>query len=74
MECVRHDKRTSGLFKIEWEDEGFVGLCLKTCYCFGDKDKYSTKGLNKRHNQIDKEVFLNVLKTGTNRGFRTIHG
>ena len=73
------NKRTPGLFKVEWEGKGFVGLCSKTYYCFGDKDKFSTKGLNKRNNEIDKEVFLNVLKSrkngvGTNRGFRTVHG
>ena len=76
---MRHDKRTPGRFKVEWEGEGFVGLCSKTYYCFGAKDKYSTKGLNKRNNKIDKQVFFDVLKTGkngvgTNRGFRTRHG
>ena len=34
-----------------------------TYYCFGATDKYSTKGLSKRHN-IDKDTFLTVL---TNR-------
>ena len=48
------DKRTPGLFKVEWCGDGFVGLCSKTYYCFGATDKYSTKGLSKRHNDIDK--------------------
>ena len=66
------DKRTPGLFKVEWSGDGFMGLCSKTYYCFGPTDKYSTKGLSKRHN---KETFLEVLTSrrsgiGKNRGFR----
>ena len=69
------DKRTPGLFKVEWRGDGFIGLCSKTYYCFGATDKYSTKGLSKRHNDIDKDTFLTVLKNrrsggGFNRGFR----
>ena len=69
------DKRTPGLFKIEWCGDGFIGLCSKTYYCFGSTDKCTTKGLNKRQNDKDKDTFLNVLKnrrsgTGFNRGFR----
>ena len=69
------DKRTPGLFKVEWSGAGFVGLCSKTYYCFGATDKYSTKGLNKRHNTIDKDAFLAVLTnrrsgSGANRVFR----
>ena len=29
-----YDKRTAGLFKVEWHGSGFVGLCSKTYYCF----------------------------------------
>ena len=70
-----YDKRTPGLFKVEWRGDGFVGLCSKTCYCFGSTDKYSTKGLSKRQNVIDKDTFLAVLLnrrsgSGVNRGFR----
>ena len=69
------DKRTPGLFKVEWRGDGFIGLCRKTCYCFGATDKYNTKGLSKRHNDIDKDTFLTVLTNrrsggGFNRGFR----
>ena len=69
------DKRTPGLFKVEWCGDGFVGLCSKTYYCFGATDKYSTRGLIKRHNGIDKDTFLAVLTNrrsggGFNRGFR----
>ena len=69
------DKRTPGLFKVAWSGAGFVGLCSKTYYCFGATDKYSTKGLSKLHNIIDKDAFLAVLTnrrsgSGSNRGFR----
>ena len=70
-----YDKRTPGLFKIEWCGDGFIGLCSKTYYCFGATDKSTTKGLNKRQNTIDKDAFLSVLTnrrsgSGVNRGFR----
>ena len=69
-----YDKRTPGLFKIEWCGDGFIGLCSKTYYCFGETDKCTTKGLNKRQNDIDKDKFLAVLTnrrsgSGVNRGF-----
>ena len=69
------DKRTPGLFKVEWRGNGFTGLCSKTYYCFGATDKYSTKGLSKRQNVINKDTFLAVLTnrrsgSGVNRGFR----
>ena len=70
-----HDKRTPGLLKVDWSGEGFVGLCSKTEYCFGHTEKYSTKGLSKRHNDIDKDAFPEVLTNrrsgrGKNYGFR----
>ena len=69
------DKRTPGLFKVEWCGDGFIGLCSKTYYCFGSTNKSTTKGLNKRQNDIDKDAFLAVLTNrrsggGINRGFR----
>ena len=73
--CKAFDKRTPGLFKVEWHGEGFIGLCSKTYYCFGKTNKCTTKGLNKRQNDIDKDKFLSVLTnrcsgSGVNRGFR----
>ena len=50
-----YGKRTPGLFKVEWSGDGFLELCSKKYYCFGATDKYSTKGLSKRHNAINKE-------------------
>ena len=69
------DKRTPGLFKVEWEGVGIVALCSKTYFCFGNEDKVSCKGLNKKTNKITKEKYLNVLRsqtsgTGINRGFQ----
>ena len=49
---------------MDWCGDGFVGLFSKRYYCFGAFDKYSTKDLSKRYNEIDKDAFLDVL---TNR-------
>jgi hypothetical protein len=34
VEHAKYDKRTPGLFKVEWEGSGIVSLCSKTYYCF----------------------------------------
>ena len=77
-EHTAYDKRTPGLFKVEWRGDGFVGLNSKTYYCWGqDGDKYSCKGVNKKRNSINKDKYLKVLMTGEpesgeNRGFRVV--
>ena len=77
-EHAAYDKRTPGLFKVEWRGDGFVGLNSKTYYCWGqDGDKYSCKGVNKKRNSINKDKYLKVLMTGEaesgeNRGFRVV--
>ena len=58
-----YDERTPGLFKVEWGGERIIGLCSKTYYCFGAKDKFSCKGVNKKTNEINKDKYLNVLLT-----------
>jgi len=73
-----YDKRTPGLFKIEFEGQGIISLCSKTYYCFGRKDKFSCKGVNRKCNEINKDKYLNVLLTkqsavGVNRGFRCVN-
>ena len=78
MENARYDKRTPGLFKVEWEGDGIVALCSKTYYCFGPTDKFSCKGISKRQNDITKDIYLNVLHSrmaagGTNSGFRVVN-
>ena len=57
---------------------GIIGLCSKTYYCFGGKDKFSCKEINKKTNKINKDKYLNVLlrkqnSTGVNRGFRVVN-
>ena len=64
----KYDKRTPGLFKIEWEGTGMIALCSKTYFGWGEKNKCSTKGISKHHNQLDKEKFLDVLKSKQSRG------
>lgn len=73
-----YDKRTPGLFKFEWEGQGIIGLCSKTHYCFGAKDKFPCKGVNKKCNDINRDKYLNVLlskqnSSWLNRGFRVVN-
>ena len=49
--------------------------CAARHFGWGDKNKCSTKGISKKHNQLDKEMFLEVLMTkqsagGVNIGFQ----
>lgn len=74
-ENAAFDSRTPGLFKVEWQGDGFIGLAAKTYYCFADdgKDKYSSKGVNKKL-KLTKDDYINVLDTQKdcfkkNRGF-----
>ncbi|KAJ8314770.1 hypothetical protein KUTeg_006920 [Tegillarca granosa] len=82
----KHDIRTAGLFKIEYEGEEMVSLCSKTYIVRKmvkdqqteketDEFKFSSKGVNKRNVQEPMNIFRNVLQSGiaattTNRGFR----
>ena len=76
-EHAAYDRRTPGLFKVEWEGDGFVGLAAKTYYCYNTTDptldKYSSKGVN-RTLKLTRDHFLSVLRSkqpvqNTNRGF-----
>ena len=77
---IKYDRREPGLFKEEWSGDGIVALCSKTYYCFGAKDKFSCKGLNKRQRRpITAQRYLDVLSSktsgsGVNRGFRLLNG
>ena len=79
IEHAKYDKRTPGLFKVEWEGNGIISLCSKTYYCFGDeKDKFSCKGVSKKNNVINKDKYLDVILSkrsgsGVNRGFRVMN-
>jgi hypothetical protein len=59
------DKRKPGLFKPEFIGKGIVALSSKMYYVkgFEDKDKFSCKGVQKRHNSsvINFECYKNVV-------------
>jgi hypothetical protein len=55
------DRRTPGLFKLEYQGDGIISLASKCYYCFGDTDKFSSKGLNQKQNEITKEKYQNAL-------------
>ena len=67
------DKRTPGIFKVEFEGDGIVALTSKTYFCFKNNPdnegsnemeiKLACKGLNKRSNNLTKKHYLDVLKT-----------
>jgi hypothetical protein len=79
QDVLRHDTRTPGLFKMEYEGTGMVALNSKTYCCWNDNDdentvKYSSKGLSKRTNNFGKQTFLDVIRqgqsvSGVNKGF-----
>ena len=55
-----------------------MALCFKTYYCFGTKDKFSCKGVNKKCNDVNKDKYLQVLLSkqnsgGVNHGFRVVN-
>ena len=75
----KSQKRTPGLFKEEWVGDGIVCLNSKTYFGWGDETKCSTKGLSKKNNKFDRELWLSVLfeeevVSGTNQGFRMVDG
>ena len=57
--------------------DSFNYLSSETYFCFWAYDKFSSKGVNKKTNEINKEKYLNVLLTkessaGLNKGFRVV--
>ena len=83
IQRLKDDKRTPGLFKLEYEGDGIVALCSKTYFCFTNNyngeetnTKVATKGLSKNLNHLTKQKYLQVLESktsgsGINRGFRS---
>ncbi|BFZ06709.1 hypothetical protein BsWGS_09748 [Bradybaena similaris] len=67
-----YDKRTPGLFKLEYEGNGIVSLCSKTYHCFGEYNKTSTKGLSKAQNDLQKDHFMDVIYTTESGGGKNI--
>ena len=78
----KHDKRTPGLFKTEFEGTGAVALCSKTYICWNDREtKISCKGIQKARNiaNLTRENYKRVIKSqtpgkGINKGFRSVDG
>ena len=79
-----YQKRTPGLFKVEFEGDEFMGLNSKTYYCRTGAsgragDKHSCKGVQKRRNPLLIDDYRRVLETGetrrvSNAGFRAVAG
>jgi len=42
----KFDKRTPALNKLDWEGSGFLGLCSKRYFYFGEKNKQVSKGIS----------------------------
>ena len=77
-EVERYDRRTPGLFKVEFEGDAMIALNSKTyfCWCHDDDErfKYSCKGLSKSTNSLRSEQYKRVLfecqtVSGTNKSF-----
>ena len=68
--------RTPGLFKLESEGSGMIALCSKCYFVNGEKNKFSTKGMSKKQNEITWQRFKTALNGGIdraeNRGFRMV--
>ncbi|CAI4223517.1 unnamed protein product [Auanema sp. JU1783] len=74
------DKRTPGLFKVEFEGDGMIAFNSKTYFVWNDhENKMSAKGVQKDRNSdiLVKEKYLsclmnNKLIIGENKGFRFV--
>ena len=76
----KKDKRTPGLFKLEYTGDSIIALGAKDYICYdnvpskANNIKSATKGLSKRLNDIKPLKFMDVLRSkrcggGVNRGF-----
>ncbi len=83
IENAKFDERAPCLLKVEYTGKSLISLCPKLYYCEGTdneekKYKFSSKGIQKRNNDITKEIFkkvlfnLNYKDMCTNRGFRMV--
>ena len=56
-----HNKRTPGLFKVEFQGNSIYALCSKLYFVEGEnKNKCSCKGIQKNQNETNKERFHNL--------------
>jgi hypothetical protein len=69
LENKLYDSRTPGLFKLEYQGDGIISLASKMYYCFGEQYKFSSKGINKKQNDITKQKYLNALKGNDSQEF-----
>ena len=72
------DKRTPGLFKIEWEGDEMTALNSKCYIGSGVEKKISCKGVIQRQNTLSSETYKNVLETEnthmvSNKGFKVVN-
>ena len=72
-----YDKRTPGLFKIEWEGSAMTALNPKCYVGVGDEPKLSCKGVTKRQNNLTVQDFNSVLDSEKthmvqNSGFKVV--
>ena len=78
-ELKAYNKRTPGLFKVEFEGKSMYAMCSKLYFVEGENyNKYSCKGIQKNQNEISKDRFHNVLFNNVkdmciNKGFRVIN-
>jgi hypothetical protein len=68
LENKLYDSRTPGLFKLECEGDCIISLASKMYYC--NKNKFSSKGINKKQNEITKYKYLGALNGNANQAFR----
>jgi len=83
-EFKKYDKRTPGLFKVEFIGNAMIALASKSYYVQGEKkNKMASKGIQKSGNNkhtllvFDKyyeALFLDKTLEATNRGFRMEKG
>jgi hypothetical protein len=69
------DKRTPGLFKIEWEGDAITALNPKCYFGVGVEPKLTCKGVTKKQNNLTVDHFNKVLTSEkthmvNNRGFK----
>ena len=67
--------RQPGLFHLENVSTGIIALTSKSYYCYGNKPKFSCKGISRVHNNLTELDYKNVLFNKThsmaiNRGMR----
>ena len=74
----KFDRRTPGLFKVEFQGDGMIALNSKTYFCWShdsdDHFKCSCKGLSKSTNslrvdQYKRVLFESVTESGINKTF-----